>query len=216
MRGRPYYEEPEYHEYLLSRERRELFPADRLLSQLQWADVENLLDFGMGNGYFLPAFYRFIGEECQIWGAEAQEELIDEVLRLKVREDFDRFIPFYIERTEHPLLPDWIAPMDLIFCSCVLSTFADPALAIRGIGRSLKNDGRLVILDWEKIEAPSGPELAQKISKDRMTFFIEDAGYRITNSLRTNRYIYGLEIAKTEEQKEIDANYVKHDYESDD
>ena len=36
MRGRPYYEEPDFHLYLLSRERRELFPRQALLAQIQW------------------------------------------------------------------------------------------------------------------------------------------------------------------------------------
>ena len=199
MRGTAYYTEPEYHRYLLSNARQELFPAREWLAQIRWNGVSHLLDFGMGNGYFLPFFAESLGKEASIWGAECQEELIDVALQTKVRERLERFIPFYVERTEHPLIPDWIPQMDLIFCSCVLSTFADPVLAIHGIGRALEKEGRIVILDWEKKEAPSGPDVDQKISKERMLYFVEDAGYRVRQVLRTNPYVYGLEIVPGED-----------------
>ncbi len=213
MRGLAYYEEPEFHNFLLSRERREMFPAERILSQLRWGGIKELLDFGMGNGYFLSAFYKHIDADCRIWGAECQEDLIDYVLQVKIKEELERLTPFYNERTEHPLLPDWIPEMDAIFCSCVMSTFADPALAIRGIGRSMKNDGRMIIVDWEKTEAPYGPEIGQKISKDRMMFFVEDAGYNISSTLRGGKYFYAMEITKGEEARNTDDryNYVEFD-----
>ena len=202
MRGLPYFEEIEYHQYLLSGERRELFPPDVILSQIRWHKVEDLLDFGMGNGYFLSHFYKFIGPDTKIWGAESQEVLIDYCLQLKVKEQFNNFIPFFIERTEHPLLPDWIPPMDIIFCSCVLSTFANPSLAIRGIGRGLSPSGRIIIIDWEKKNAPSGPEIAQKVSLERMQYFIEDAGYRINRRLKINPFVMGLEVVRDPEKEE--------------
>ena len=103
--------------------------------------------------------------------------------------------------------------MDLVFCSCVLSTFADPSLAVRGVGRAMKPDGKMIVIDWEKIPAPSGPELEQKVSSDRMRFFIEDAGYQVTRTLRTNRHIYAFEIEKGDEaRKDTDTAFLYLDY----
>ncbi len=201
MRGRPYYEEPEYHKYLLSRERRELFSPESILAQIKWPGVKELLDFGIGNGFYLPLFYKHMSPQTNIWGAECQELLIDYLLQIKIKDKLENFIPFYIERTEHPLLPDWIPEPDLIFCSCVLSTFADPALAIKGIGRSLNTNGVIIIIDWEKIEAPSGPEVTQKVSLDRMKYFITDAGYKITRMLKSVKYLYAMEIIKDPDKK---------------
>lgn len=193
MRGRPYYEEEEYHKYLLSRERKELFPQTTL-DQISFEGLENVLDFGMGNGYFLPHLMKRMPPGAFLWGAECQEILIDQALQRKVREGISNFIPFYLERTEHPLMPDWIPAMDLVFCSCVLSTFADPSLAIQGVARILKPGRSIIILDWEKVEAPSGPEVDQKVSRDRMLYFIEDSGFVVFRTLKANPYIYALEI----------------------
>jgi hypothetical protein len=194
MRGLPYYEEPEYHKYMISRQRKDIFPPDSVISQLNLTGVKNLLDFGMGNGYFLSSFYKYGDPDLAIWGAECQEILIDQVLHTKVKEKYESFIPFYIERNEHPLLPEWLPEMDMIFCSCVMSTFADPSLAIKGIARNMKFHGSLVLIDWEKTEAPSGPAISQKVSKDRMLFFTEDAGFKVKKNLKINQYFYGFEL----------------------
>lgn len=207
MRGLAYYEDPEFHAFLLSRERREFFPIEPIFNQIRWDGIQHLLDFGMGNGYFLPGFYQHLGAEAHIWGAECQEELIDFVLQRKAKEGLERLTPFFNERTEHPLLPDWIPEMDAVFCACTLSTFANPALAIKGVGRSMKNEGRLFLIDWEKVDAPAGPDISQKISKDRMSFFVEDAGYIVQNTLRGGRYFYAMELIKGEEARTTDDRY---------
>lgn len=209
MRGLPYYENPEYHQYLLSPQRRELFPIDKIFSQINWKNKKNVLDFGMGNGYYLPGFFKYGDEDIFIWGAECQEILIDYCLKRKVKEGYKNFIPFFIERTEHPLLPEWIPEMDMIFCSCVLSTFANPSLGISGTARILKNDGIMVIIDWERVEAPSGPELTQKVSSDRMKFFIEEAGCTIIQKLNINPYVYGFIIKKDPDKFTNTIDYIK-------
>lgn len=202
MRGLPYYEEPAYHRYLLSPARRELFPVDAILREIDWTGVKDVLDFGMGNGYFLLPLLKRLGPEGHLWGAECQEILIDYCLRQKARDRLDSFTPFYVERTEHPLLPDWIPMMDMVFCSCVLSTFADPTLPIKSVGRAMKPDGRIVIIEWDRVEAPSGPELAQKMSQDRMKYCVNEAGCRIVKEWRISPYLYGLIIAKDPERFE--------------
>lgn len=208
MRGLPYYEESEYHRFLLSPERRELFPTDKIFQQIDWKDKKHILDFGMGNGYFLSSFFEFGDEDIFVWGAECQEILIDYTLQRKVKEGFANFIPFYIEKTEHPLLPEWIPEMDMIFCSCVLSTFANPTLGILGTGRILKENGVFVIIDWERIETKLGPDISQKISSERMKFCIEEAGCTIIKTLNINPYVYGF-VAKKDKNKFVDISYLK-------
>lgn len=208
MRGLPYYENEKYHEFLLSPARRELFPIDKIFKQIEWKGKKNILDFGMGNGYFLPAFFEYGGEDIFVWGAECQEILIDYTLKRKVKEGYKNFIPFFVEKTEHPLLPEWIPTMDIIFCSCVLSTFANPTLGILGTGRILKNDGFFVVIDWERIETKYGPEISQKVSSERMKFCIEEAGCFIVKTLDINPYVYGF-IVKKDKNKFVDPSYLR-------
>jgi len=193
-RGLPYYEEAEFQEYLLSRERLELFPVEKILGQLQWGGIENFLDFGAGNGFFIPFFYQYRPAGCHIWAAECQEELLDQLLQQRVKQDWPDFSAFFVERTEHPLLPDWIPPMDMIFCSLSLSTFANPALALLGLRRSLSDSGRIIVLDWEKISAPSGPEESLKVSRTRMEYFFGDAGFKVQRNFKINKYLYSYEL----------------------
>jgi SAM-dependent methyltransferase len=198
VRGSDYYEEEWFHDYLLSPLRREIFPPSLILDQISFEGVTNMLDFGMGNGFFVPHLLKRLPGNATLYGAECQELMIDMVLHQKVIDNYQNFIPFFQEKNEHPLLPDWLPDMELILCSCVLSVFANPSLALQGVGRNLARDGRIIVLDWDKVEAPSGPEITQKISLDRMKYFIEDAEFSITRTLKINRYFYGMEIVKNQ------------------
>ena len=88
-----------------------------------------------------------------------------------------------------------------------MSTFADPTLALRGIGRVLREDRPVVVIDWERRESPTGPELQQKVSRDRMEYFIDEAGYNIANRLRINEFVYGMVMYKDPEKFEETVYY---------
>lgn len=209
MRGLSYYyEDPRYHEFLLSPQRRELFPVDKIFQQIPWKGVKNVLDFGMGNGYFLNAFFSFGESDIFVWGAECQEVLIDFTLKRKVKENIKNFIPFYVEKTEYPLLPEWIPEMDMVFASCVLSTFENPTTGILGTARVLKPEGLFVIIDWEKEVTPYGPDVSQKVSSERMLYCITEAGFKVIKKLEIHPAIYGF-LAKKDPEKYVDISFLR-------
>ncbi|MCB1174490.1 MAG: methyltransferase domain-containing protein [Leptospiraceae bacterium] len=212
MQGRTYYEDPEYLRYLLSRERHEIFSIQRILDPIDWQSVENLLDFGMGPGFFSAALLKRLPKDAWLWGSECQETLIDRMLKRRTDEGLERITLFHTERTEHPLLPDWIPDPDIIFCSCVMSTFADPSLAISGIGRKLKNDGYMYLLDWERIESPAGPPLVARVSSKRMQYSIEEAGFEVYNEIELNEWLYYYQLRKTERAIEEKNRFSHLDY----
>ncbi|MCB1171125.1 MAG: hypothetical protein KDK25_12355, partial [Leptospiraceae bacterium] len=71
----------------------------------------------------------------------------------------------------------------------------------------LKENRPVVVLDWERREAPSGPELIQKVSRDRMEYFIDEAGYNINQRLRINDFVYGMVLLKDPQKFEETVYY---------
>lgn len=201
MHSGDYYKDPWYHEYLLSSERRNIFPYDKIFHGVDWGNITNLLDFGAGNGYYYPTFYKYLPNECKIWAGECQEELIDQILSRKVKGKWKRLTPFYIEHSEFPLIPDWLPPMDIAFCSCVLSTFANPSLAIEGISRCLVDHGRILIVDWHKKNTSNGPSIEEKIPPEKMISFLEKVCYSIIQRRDINDYVYLIEAERRVEVK---------------
>jgi ubiquinone/menaquinone biosynthesis C-methylase UbiE len=157
-------------------------------------NAKNVVDFGMGLGYFIPFLQQKMESEAWLWGVECQAELIDIVLKKKVESNIKNFSTVYLEKSDSPLLPNWIPLPDVIFASLSLSTFPNPGLAMDSLIRSMKPGGRLIVIDWAKIDYIEGPAIKEKVSLDKMKYLAELYNLTILNQFIKSEVIYGLEV----------------------
>lgn len=189
-----YYENEEYQDFLLSSRRKEILPPELIFEHFKFTGITNLVDFGAGKGFFIPEFRKILPVDSWIWAAEYQQDLLDILLKRKIDENISNFTPFFIEKSDHPLLPEWIPTPDLIFSCLCLSTFPDPGLAMDGLIRSMDPRGRLIVVDWNKHEYNVGPKVSEKISIDKMIFLAEDYNLKVVKQVRVKELFYALEI----------------------
>lgn len=195
-----YYENIKYQEFLLSSRRKNIYPPEKILDKIDFKGVRNLVDFGMGLGFFIPFFKKKL-KDTHIWGVECQQDLIDLVLKKKVEEEIENLTCVYMEKNEHPLLPDWIPIPEMVFASLSISTFPDPGLAMDGLMRSMKKDGRLVVVDWSKVDFPEGPAIKDRVSLDKMLFLADYYHLKVKNQFHVTEHVYAFEVVAGEEFK---------------
>lgn len=185
---------PEYQEFLISSKRRTIYPPEALFSSIKLSDARNIVDFGCGMGFLIPEIQKVIPKDTWIWAGDCQQDLLDLILRRKLMEGWEKVSPFYIDRSDHPLLPEWIPVPDVIIASLSISTFPNPGLAMDGLVRSMKPEGKLVIIDWSKVDFSYGPRLNEKVSLDKMKFLAEDYNLEVINTFKVSDYFYGIEV----------------------
>ncbi|MCB1142881.1 MAG: methyltransferase domain-containing protein [Leptospiraceae bacterium] len=193
-----YYEDIKYQEFLLSSRRKNICNPEKVMNNFSLKGAVNVVDFGMGLGYFTPYLLNKMDKYSHLWGIECQPELIDQVLKKKVEKNIENFSTVYLDKTDHPLLPQWIPVPDVIFASLSLSTFPNPGLAMDGLIRSMVPGGKLIVLEWSKTEHPEGPGIRDKVSTDKMKYLAEIYNIKVTNSFLVSEYIYGLELRADE------------------
>ncbi|HMY65945.1 MAG TPA: methyltransferase domain-containing protein [Leptospiraceae bacterium] len=191
-----YFEDIKYQEFLLTSKRKAICPPEKIFQEIRyrWKDARNIVDFGMGLGFFTPFIRQRMHKDAWLWGVECQQDLIDLILKKKVDQNITNFSAVFLEKTEHPLLPQWIPHPDLIFASLSLSTFANPGLAMDGLVRSMNDGGTLVIIDWAKTDHPSGPQLKDKVSAEKMKYLAELYDLEVVNYFSITEFFYGLEV----------------------
>lgn len=187
-----YFEDMRYQEFLLSSKRKAICPVNKVLNEFDLKNAQNVVDFGMGLGFYIPYLQSKMNKDAWLWGVECQQDLIDLVLKKRVEQNIKNFSVAYLERTEHPLLPQWIPVPDYIFASLSISTFANPGLAMDGLVRSMKPDGQLIIIDWSKTEYPIGPSIREKVSLDKMKYLAELYNLEIVKTFIVSEFFYGL------------------------
>lgn len=189
-----YYENPVYQEYLLSSRRKVLCNPEKVIKEINLKGARNVVDFGMGLGFFIPYLKQKMDSESHLWGVECQEHLIDIVLKKKVEMNYHNFSTVYLEKNDSPILPSWIPFPEVIFACFSISTFPNPGLAMDSLIRSMKPGGRLYVVDWAKVEHSEGPAIKEKVSLDKMKYLAELYSLIITGQFVVSEYVYGIEV----------------------
>jgi len=189
-----YYEDMHYQEFLLSSRRKLICSPEKVMKEINLRGARNVVDFGMGLGFFIPYLQQKMDRESWLWGVECQQDLIDLVLKKKVDQGISNFSTVFLEKSDTPLLPQWIPFPEVIFACLSISTFANPGLAMDSLIRSMKPTGRLYVLDWAKTDYSEGPAIKEKVSLDKMKYLAELYSLNIVNQFSISEYIYGLEV----------------------
>jgi|GEM_PF-802600 len=193
-----YFRNQSYQEFLLSSARKNLLAPDLVFSYFDWKNPENLVDFGCGLGFYLTEFAKHL-PNTWIWAGDCQQDLLDQILRRKWMEELEKVTTFFVERSDHPLLPDWIPNANITFASLSLATFPNPGLAMDGLIRSMMPDGRLFLEEYSKLDTSFGPSINDKISIDKMKFLAEEFKLRVVKADKLNEFFYAMEVVASKE-----------------
>ncbi len=135
-----------------------------------------IADVGAGTGYFALRIARRVGPEGRVWANDIQPEML-EILRQRARTGKLANVETVLGTDTGPRLP--AGRMDLVLLVDVYHEFAHPQQMLAGIRRSLKPDGRLVLLEYRKEDpdVPIRPE--HKMSVAEVKAELEPAGFRL-------------------------------------
>jgi ubiquinone/menaquinone biosynthesis C-methylase UbiE len=148
---------------LLSEERQAALQPEKLLRSVGLAGGMTLADIGCGPGFFTIPAAQIVGERGAVYAADIQGDMLSAV-RDRAREA--DLANIHVVKTSDREIP--IAPhsCDVVLLAFVIHEIESRASFLHRAARLLKPDGRLVILEWEKIEEDAGPPLEERMSPE--------------------------------------------------
>src|SRR5271170_1492059 len=161
----------------LDRPERETEEApDRALDLLNLRAGMIVADVGAGTGYMSLRMARRIGPTGKVYANDLQPEMLQKLRAKSQREKLSNIET--VQGTERdPKLPP--NTMDLVLLVDVYHEFSAPQAMLAGIRKSLKPDGRLVLLEYRKEDpaVPIRPE--HKMSVTEVKTEVEAEGYKL-------------------------------------
>lgn len=149
---------------------------EKVVEQLSLKPGQFVADIGAGSGYFSVIFAKKVGESGTVHAVDIDGNMVD-YLEKRARKEGLKNIKPILAKTDDPLLPK--ASADLIFM-CNTYMFIEQRekymTLLRGI---LKNDGRLAIVSYNKMETPEGPPIHTRVSKEKTIQELEKAGFAL-------------------------------------
>ncbi|SET93370.1 Methyltransferase domain-containing protein [Salinibacillus kushneri] len=165
--------DPEKADQLINQSRKEKVPQDKILELLSLSGDEKIVDLGAGNGYLTLPIAETTSE--RVMAVDIEDGMLT-MLDHRAKEAGIRNIDRMKSQIEVLKFPD--ASFDRAVAAFVLHEVDGIERTLREINRVLKNDGQLLVLDWEEHESDDGPPMDHRIHSERMQRYLMKEGFQ--------------------------------------
>ncbi len=185
----PHKFDPSHADRLLGPERRKLNDPDAILGALGVSPGMRLADVGCGPGFYtLPAAER-VGDEGRVYALDVQHEMIARTEERAAEAGLDNVQGMLSKEAELPLPNEAV---DVALLANVLHESPDRVTFLAEIGRTLRRDGVLGVVDWRKEEMPMGPPVSDRLSPDQVEADLRAAGFEVEGQFPAGPRHYGI------------------------
>lgn len=178
-------------------EREQMEMPDRLLDALQIEPGMTVADVGAGIGYFSWRIARRVGPEGRVLAVEIQPEMLER-LGVEMKKRDIRNVRSILGTPVDPMLP--AQSVDLALMVDVYHEFRHPEAMVARIRQSLKDDGRMVLVEYrgEDPTVPIRPD--HKMTVKQVLLEILPMGFRLQSRLDflpwQHVFVFGKDSAK--------------------
>ncbi len=176
---------------------RELFDNGRVIEALALKAGERVLDIGCGRGGWALLLAQRVGEGGVVFACDHRAANVA-ATRARAEAQGVGNLRVWQGNAAHALpLPD--RSVDCCLLSMVLHHLVETGVdkaALEEIYRVLTPNGRLAVMEFEKIDPPPGPPAAIRLSRGEVCRRVQLAGFRQSKSWRIERHVYLLQFMK--------------------
>ena len=189
-----YYQNPDWQQWVNTFERpgREVYDRRHMIVDATGVRPGmSVADIGAGTGLFTRLFAQRVGPEGQVFAVDISRPFIENILR-STRELGLNNVTGIVNSDKDAMLPP--ASIDLAFLVDTYHHFEYPESMVSSIHRSLKSNGRLVVIDFRRDPRTSSRWVLGHVraGKDVVIDEVTRAGFRLIDDkpmLRTNYYL---------------------------
>jgi ubiquinone/menaquinone biosynthesis C-methylase UbiE len=167
--------------------RRTWYNPEAILRDLQSGMV--FMDIGCGDGFFSILAAKKVGANGKVYAVDTDASAIER-LKQKAKTEGLKNITAKAGKAEDTVFCNQCA--DFVFYSMDLHDFNDPAKVLQNAKKMIKPNGRLIDLDWKKIDMPFGPPIAIRFNEEHAAGLMRSAGFILTDIKDAGSYHYVL------------------------
>ena len=181
--------DPAHIAVLESEDRRIWQNPDEILGVVEFDSDWVAADLGAGSGYFTVLLSQRVK---RVYAIDVQKEMLrfleDKIRRLKIKN-----IELRLSKPDEIPLED--QSVDFLMSVNTLHEFDDKAMMINEMKRVVKQDGRLLIVDFKKKETGFGPPVRIRVAKETATRLFQEKGL-VLSYAKDLSYHYLLVLVK--------------------
>lgn len=151
-------------------------------------------DLGAGTGYFSKHLDAAVGPDGVVFAVDTEPNLVAH-LRTRAEMEKTRTIVPVLASLHDPRLPP--GALDLVLIVDTYHHLDARRAYLDRLGRTLKHDGRIAIVDWQKHDLPVGPPASHKLAREQVVDEMRSAGFTLVDEPTLLPHQYFLVFART-------------------
>lgn len=169
---------------------------DKIISQLDFQSGMKIADFGSGTGYFTFPLAKKVGEQGVVYALDILKEKLETVeseakLLGLTNINIKRV---NLEKKGGSGLPDdssdWVILVNMLFQN------KDKGLIIEEAKRVLKNQGKILVIEWNGYATSIGPDKSLRISQEEIEELANKSGLGVLKKIEVSDFHYGIVLVK--------------------
>ncbi|WLR50310.1 methyltransferase domain-containing protein [Bacillus tianshenii] len=173
---------------LISKERLEALPPEKVLSALDITKGEVVADLGAGNGFFTLPIAEQTGKT--VYAVDIEPKML-ELLQERAKEAAISNITYIESDLENTQIT--ADSTDKVLIGFVMHEVPNRQNVLQEVERILTSNGVALLLEWEAVESEMGPPLHERLASNEFKAEVEAYGYR-AEVVHFNDAMYGLKV----------------------
>ncbi len=180
--------DPSNSRMLISRERKKILSPSKI-RYLFKGNMIKVCDLGCGNGFFAIPICRWLRGRGEVIGVDISDEMLKELGMRAGKMGVKNLI---LKRSDEYMIPLLSRSMDIVFMACVLHEVKSARRFLSESKRILKDDGKLIVIDWKRMRTQGGPPLNVRIGKRKAIDYLKRVGFKEIEGVDLYPYHYVL------------------------
>jgi ubiquinone/menaquinone biosynthesis C-methylase UbiE len=169
--------------------RREMLPPEKTLISLGLKKGDIMADIGCGIGYFTIPASKIVGDSGRVFAMDIIPEMLQEVEIKMSKENVSNVETVLTKENDLKLEEDKIT---IAFMSTVLHETEDKEKFLREVKRIISPEGRIAVIEWQKINSEFGPPIEHRLDKTDLIEILNTIGFSNISTLDIGENFYGL------------------------
>lgn len=166
-----------------------LLDPQKIFSKIGLTAGMRVADFGCGRtGHFVFPAAKAVGERGMVYAVDILKEVLESIQSWIRSEGMDNIQTVWSDIEAYAKTPIPEKSLDVCFLVNVLHGLKDRVGTLKEAKRLLKDDGQLVIVDWEKKLGTLGPVEQNMMSIEKVVELITQVGLRSIDTMPVNDY----------------------------
>lgn len=169
---------------------------EEVLQQINLKEGLLVGDFGAGSGHFAVAIAKIVGNYGKVFAVDVRDASLDSVKSRARMANLTNIVP--IKANLEVIGSTNIAEesLDLVILVTVLSQSNKKEEVLKESLRTLKRDGKLLVVEWVQTGEAFASAHEYRIPKEEMQKIVESIGFKMERDVDVKSFHYGLLFIK--------------------